>query len=109
VARAKPHVEQGTLILHEPGAEHRIVVGTPDWFQWVETAAVFTFASAEGVFTARRERSSSGRGGWYWRAYHDRAGRRQRAHLGIAAELSLERLQRVAAQLAGPDAPTSVR
>jgi LuxR family transcriptional regulator, maltose regulon positive regulatory protein len=100
MAHPTPHVEQGTLTLREPGAEHTIAVGTPGWFEWLETATAFTFAHSHGTFTARRERSSSGRGDWYWRAYHHRAGTRQRAYLGKAAELSLERLQTVAAQLA---------
>jgi LuxR family maltose regulon positive regulatory protein len=98
-------VEQGILTLRSADGEQRIVVGAPDWFQWLETATMFTFASAQRAFTARRERASSGRGGWYWRAYHDRAGVRQRVYLGVAAELSLERLEAVAAQLAVAEMP----
>src|SRR5689334_10887641 len=89
VVRPKPRVEQGMLTLWNADGEQRIAVGAPEWFQWVETATMFAFASAQGTFTARREHSSSGRGGWYWRAYHDHAGRRQRAYLGVAAEISL--------------------
>jgi LuxR family transcriptional regulator, maltose regulon positive regulatory protein len=100
MAHPTPHVEQGTLTLSERDAEHRIAVGSPAWFTWLETATAFTFASSHGTFTARRERSSSRRGDWYWRAYQHRAGTRRRAYLGKAAELSLERLQTVAAQLA---------
>ncbi|HEU5098500.1 MAG TPA: adenylate/guanylate cyclase domain-containing protein, partial [Roseiflexaceae bacterium] len=97
-----PHVEQGTLTLGRPDGEHTIAVGSQDWFTWLETATAFTFASPDGAFTARRERASSRRGGWYWRAYQHRAGTRRRAYLGKAAELSLERLRSVAAQLANP-------
>jgi len=100
MAQLTPHVEQGTLTLREPDAEHMIAVGSPAWFTWLETATGFTFACAHGTFTARRERSSSGRGAWYWRAYQHRAGTRRRAYLGKAAELSLERLHTVAAHLA---------
>ena len=104
MAHLTPHVEQGTLTLSEPDAEHTIAVGSPAWFSWLETATAFTFASSYGTFTARRERSSSGRGDWYWRAYQHRAGTRRRAYLGKAAELSLERLQTVVAQLANAGA-----
>src|SRR5215216_1171580 len=104
MAHLTPHVEQGTLTLREPDAEHTIAVGSPAWFSWLETATAFTFASAHGTFTARRERSSSGRGDWYWRAYQHRAGTRRRAYLGKAAELSLERLQTIATHLANAGA-----
>jgi len=87
MAHLTPHVEQGTLTLREPDAEHMIAVGSPAWFTWLETATGFTFACAHGTFTARRERSSSGRGAWYWRAYQHRAGTRRRAYLGKAADL----------------------
>jgi LuxR family maltose regulon positive regulatory protein len=93
-------VEQGTLTLRRPDGEHTIAVGSPAWFGWLETATAFTFASSYGTFTARRERSSSGRGDWYWRAYQHRAGTRRRVYLGKAAELTLERLHTVAAHLA---------
>jgi len=104
MAHLTPHVEQGTLTLREPDAEHTIAVGSSAWFEWLETATGFTFACAHGTFTARRERSSSGRGAWYWRAYQHRAGTRRRAYLGKAAELSLERLHTVAAHLANTGA-----
>src|SRR6266545_8076192 len=104
MARTTPHVERDTLTVGPPGAEQAIEVGTPAWFRWLETATAFTFASPEGTFTARRERSSSGRGGWYWRAYQHRGGVRRRAYLGKAEELTLERLHAVAASLATADA-----
>ena len=74
MARTTPHVEQGTLRMGPPGAERIIDVGTPAWFTWLSTATAFTFSCPDGTFTARRERASSGRGGWYWRAYQRRDG-----------------------------------
>ena len=100
MVRTMPHVEQGTLSVGLPGVEELLRVGAPAWFSWLETATAFTFACPDGMFTARRERASSGRGGWYWRAYQRRAGKLRRAYLGKAAELTLERLQTVAAHLA---------
>jgi LuxR family transcriptional regulator, maltose regulon positive regulatory protein len=93
-------VAQGRLTLRDADGDHTLVVGSSAWFAWLETATAFSFVDAQATFTARRERASSGRGGWYWRAYHQQAGLRRRAYLGRTAELSLERLQLVAAQLA---------
>src|SRR5262245_53974406 len=100
MARTAAHVEQDTLTIGPVGAEQAIVVGSSAWFRWLDTATAFTFTSLDGTFTARRERASSGRGGWYWRAYQRRAGVRRRAYLGRAAELTLAQLQAVAADLA---------
>jgi len=106
MAGTTPHVERDTLTVGAPGAEQAIAVGSPAWFRWLETATAFTFASPDGTFTARRERASSKRGGWYWRAEQRRGGVRRRAYLGKAAELTLERLHAVAASLASADAPS---
>ena len=48
-------------------------------------------------FTARRERKHDG---WYWYAYRTRGGALQKAYLGKSADLTLDRLQEVAAVLA---------
>jgi LuxR family transcriptional regulator, maltose regulon positive regulatory protein len=104
MARTTPYVEQGTLRMGPPGAERTIDVGSSAWFTWLSTATAFTFTCADGMFTARRERASSGRGGWYWRAYQRRGGELKRSYLGKAEELTLERLQAVAASLASSGA-----
>lgn len=106
--RTTPRVENDALQLGPPGAEQTIAVGSPDWFAWVEGATAFTFVSPHGTYTARRERASSGRGGWYWRAYQRRAGVRQRAYIGRAAELTAAQLHAVAAGLAGVAASASL-
>jgi len=103
--RTTPHVENDTLRVGPPGAEHAIAVGSSAWFAWIETATAFTFVSPHGTFTARRERASSGRGSWYWRAYQRRAGVRRRAYIGKAAELTPAQLHAVATSLAGAAAP----
>jgi predicted ATPase len=51
----------------------------------------------------RREQAGNKRGGWYWRAYHKRAGKRRRVYLGRSEELTPERLNAVATHLAGQD------
>jgi LuxR family maltose regulon positive regulatory protein len=82
-----------------PGAASNIAVGSPAWFAWLEGATTFAFRSAEGGFTARKERR--GQTGWYWKAYRKRDGTLHRAYLGKSAELSLDRLTAIASQLAG--------
>ena len=101
---ATVRVEQGVLTLQGQDGAHQIVVGSPAWFAWLESATVFAFVSVHGAFTARRERAGSGRGTWYWRAYAHQAGGRRRAYLGRAEEVNLERLHAVAALLAEPRA-----
>ena len=99
MARTLPHVEHGMLTVELPGAEGELRVDTLAWFGWLETATAFTCACPAGTFTARRERASSGRGGWYWRAYQRGPAGLRRVYLGKAAELTWERLQTVAASL----------
>jgi LuxR family maltose regulon positive regulatory protein len=77
------------------------------WQQWLVEGegGAFRFQGAAGAFTARRERQ---RNGWYWYAYRRVAGRLCKAYLGRAQDLSLARLELVAAQLgAAGDAPVT--
>jgi len=108
MAGTTPHLEQATLTVVLPGAEQAIAVGSPAWFTWLKTATAFTFACPEGSFTARRERASSKRGGWYWPAEQRRGGVRRRAYLDKAEELTLAQLQAVAATLASANAPAYI-
>jgi len=101
MARTTPRVEETTLLASASGAD-AILVGTPAWYAWLEQATTFAFVGARGRFTARKERR--GRTGWYWKAYRKRAGQLRSAYLGKTAELTLQRLQQVAAALAGPQA-----
>src|SRR5207253_6926046 len=65
-------------------------------FAWLEAASMFSFASEEGLFTARHERSSQQRGGRYWKAYRKQHGKLSSHYLGKSEVLTLERLQVVA-------------
>lgn len=67
-----------------------LVVGSQAWFTWLETATAFIFRSAEGHYTARKERYR--RGGWYWKAYRSVGGKLHRAYLGKSATLDLAQL-----------------
>src|SRR5215216_3256179 len=96
MARTTPRVEEATLVA-APSVADAIVVGTPAWYAWLEQATSFAFAAAQGSFTARKERR--GQTGWYWKAYRKRAGLVRSAYLGKSADLTLDRLNVIAADL----------
>ncbi|TAK36417.1 MAG: hypothetical protein EPO21_03080 [Chloroflexota bacterium] len=93
-----PEVQDDTLVWHQGGERLAIAVGTPAWYTWLDSNARFSFASAQGRFTAYKERRE--RGGWYWKAYCKRAGKLHRAYLGKTDQLTPERLHEVATTLA---------
>jgi hypothetical protein len=101
MAPTPPLVQGEQLIYRQDGQSAQVKVGSAAWFRWLETASTFTYRSEHGTFTARLERAGNKRGGTYWRAYRKRAGKLRRAYLGKSGELTLERLQMVAAHLAG--------
>ena len=72
--QSMPVVQDTILIYQRGGQDERIQVGTPAWYDWLNTARTFAFRSAMGTFTARKEQASNKRGGWYWRAYRKREG-----------------------------------
>jgi ATP/maltotriose-dependent transcriptional regulator MalT len=99
MARATPHINDGVLTYRDGMQEHTIAVGSPMWRQWLAAATTTTFRFEHPLcnFTARRERK---RDGWYWYAYRTRGGALQKAYLGKSTDLTLDRLQEVAAVLA---------
>ncbi|HTK07049.1 MAG TPA: tetratricopeptide repeat protein [Ktedonobacteraceae bacterium] len=100
MARTTPTVHTNKLSYREHGDELEIAVGTPAWYVWLETATSFAFHDSSGSFTARRERSTNKRGGWYWKAYSRRGGKLRHAYLGKSETLTPERLQAIALELA---------
>lgn len=97
MAQAPPLVEHGLLAQPE-GAAAPIAVGTPAWYAWLLDARSFAFHGEHGRFTALKERRGGERA--YWKAYRRQAGVLRRVYLGTTAELSLDRLNAVAAELA---------
>jgi predicted ATPase/DNA-binding CsgD family transcriptional regulator len=96
-----PSSIQGETLIYQQGEQFtRVVVGSSDWYRWLETASSFTFHSEIGSFTAHKERAGNKRGDLYWRAYRKREGKLHRVYLGKSDELTLERLQTTAALLA---------
>ncbi len=95
-------VEGETLSYQRDGERYELRVGTPDWYDWLQTATSFRVRGPFGTFTVRREQAGNQRGNWYWRAYRKREGRLYRVYLGKAEEVTPERLNTAAAQLSAP-------
>jgi predicted ATPase len=95
-------VRNGTLHEHteETSSTDTIAVESTTWYVWLENHHSFRFEHPAHPFTARKEQRS---GGWYWYAYRRQAGRLHTAYLGRSAELSVTRLNVIAAILAGVD------
>ncbi len=100
MAQSTPILQGETLTYQQDGHAAHVLVNSDGWYSWLERASTFTFRGERGSFTARKERAGNRRGGMYWRAYRKRNGKLLRAYLGKSEELTLERLQAVAAALA---------
>ncbi len=86
------------LLMQSDGRGNAITVGSPAWYAWLADATSFAFRSNDGTFTAHKERRSPTQE--YWKAYRRRAGRLHRVYLGRSEELTLDRLNAAAAELA---------
>jgi len=96
----KSIVKDGILWSEEPETVDPVPI-LPDslqWNAWLADHARFQFVGRAGHFSARRE-DRNGHG--YWYAYLRREGVLHKAYLGKSAELTLDRLEEVAANLAG--------
>ncbi len=92
---------QGDILVYREGDQKGVLsIGTAAWFAWLETASTFSFVSDAGTFTARKERASTQRGGWYWKAYRKQHGKLSSRYLGKSETVTLARLQAVAQDLA---------
>src|SRR5258708_10655981 len=100
MVQTTPIVRGDTLSYQQEGQEQTLVVGSAAWHAWLPMANAFAFRSDSGTFQVRKERAGNKRGGWYWRAYYKRHGKLHRAYLGKSEELTLERLNTVAATFA---------
>jgi predicted ATPase len=99
MTHVSPIIRDGILTDLRGGSSVQIVVDSPDWYAWLQTASSFTFRGEEGFFTAHKEQAGHRRGRAYWRAYRTRQGKLHRTYLGQSEELTLEQLQSVAAVL----------
>ena len=92
-------VRNGCLVYEQQG-QHVVLLDTPSWYTWLETATRFTFICDEGTFTAHKAGAGNRRGGWYWRAYRRKRGRLSRWYLGVSTNLTLAKLREAAHHLA---------
>ena len=92
-----PYIENQILTYHKDQQLQRLMIGTSAWYLWLQTATTFTYISDQGSFTARREQAGNKRGGWYWRAYHQHAGRRRRVYLGGWIDVPVHRIDELPA------------
>ena len=100
MAKTTPIVRGNTLTYQQDGQEQVLLVETPAWYAWLESASSFAFTSQAGTFTARKERAGNQRGGWYWKVYRTRGGKLTSLYLGKSETVTLARLQAVAQALA---------
>jgi LuxR family maltose regulon positive regulatory protein len=100
MTRRIPQVANGVLHVLDPSGGPEIAVASPSWVAWLTDPATrsFSFQSRSGRYTARKEHRS--RGGEYWVAYRKQAGKLHKTYLGKAEDLTLARLEDVAAALA---------
>jgi predicted ATPase/DNA-binding CsgD family transcriptional regulator len=109
MAQNHPTVQEDTLIYQLDGRTQEILLETSEWYAWLELASTFTFRSASGTFTARKERAGNKRGGRYWKAYRKREGKLLSAYLGKSETLTNQRLHAIAATLNEEENLTSSR
>jgi len=77
------------------------------WQQWLEQVSSFAFQGKDGQrFTARKETRT--RGDAYWIAYRKIDGKLTHKYLGRTTDVTLSRLEQVAATLAGQETQTRI-
>lgn len=83
-------------LFHVSANDAPIIVGSEQWYAWLERHSAFAYESAAGSFMARKFGSSASQS--FWRAYSLGAGR-ARAYLGCSRKLTLDRMSLVAQEL----------
>ena len=91
-----PWVKKGQLITL---SGQRIVVGTPAWFRWLQTATRFCYSSIRfpDRLTARKEQR---RHTFYWYGYARNASQLHNVYLGKSEQLTTAHLEWACEQLA---------
>ena len=83
----------------------RLLTLTPGgqaWFAWLDSVPSFTFQGQHGHLSVRKE--SRERGGRYWYAYRRIGEKTVKKYLGRTTELTLARLEEIAALLMAAEA-----
>ena len=95
MAYRTPTVRDGCLqdLAINENTSDTLVVGSAEWFAWLEQHCSFRFETDSTAFTARKEQRP---GGWYWYAYRRKQGKLYNTYIGKLEELTLDRLTSVA-------------
>lgn len=95
MAYRTPTVRDGFLqdLAINENTSDTLVVGSAEWFAWLEQHCSFRFETDSTAFTARKEQRP---GGWYWYAYRRKQGKLYNTYIGKLEELTLDRLTSVA-------------
>jgi|SRR5215210_2593542 len=109
MAPRTPYVADGVLRIPGLRGDSGIGVDSVSWAAWLTDPATrsFSFHGSDLRYTARKEHRS--RGGEYWVAYLKRGGKLHKAYLGKPQNVTLVRLNEVAAALAGRDGGAMAR
>ena len=93
--RGTPWVKQGRLMTK---TGQSIIVGSPAWFDWLQTATHFCYSASHPVdrFTARKEKR---RHNFYWFGYLKINRKLHNVYLGKAEQLTPDRLEQACEQL----------
>ncbi|MGZ6365551.1 MAG: LuxR C-terminal-related transcriptional regulator [Ktedonobacteraceae bacterium] len=94
------HAENQTYELHESTSGRLLLVTPeePEWFEWLDTVSSFTFSGKLEQFTVRKE--SRQWGDRYWYAYRRVGSKLTKKYLGRTTDLTLTRLEEIAALFA---------
>jgi hypothetical protein len=98
-----PSVQAGKLEI-EDGASFK--VESQRWFKWLESHSSFRYApaSSNAPYTCRKEKANRGEAD-YWYGYRKVAGKLHKRYLGRTSDLTVGRLEEVAALLDIPAQP----
>lgn len=92
------HPRNQSYVLEAHGAPLGISVSTMAWFEWLDDTTSFAFHSRSGdIATVCKEAVQ--RGGAYWYAYRRVRGRMSKRYLGRGGDLTVDRLETIAASL----------
>jgi DNA-binding SARP family transcriptional activator/predicted negative regulator of RcsB-dependent stress response len=93
-------------LLYYDAALAPLVVGSPEWFAWLDQPErrSFSIRTASNAITVRREKK---RNSYYWYAYRSLHGQTHKRYLGKSRDLVPELLQQTAAALLEGEAPQS--
>ena len=98
--REKSIVRDGLLTIggEDTAVSPPIPLESSGWLDWLAQNKKFVFKCHAGHFTARRE---SRHGCDYWYGYRRRDGKLRKTYLGKSAEITVNRMEEAAANLAG--------